>query len=64
MEGNKVKVTSTMLPELVEWIDERVASRRFGSRSHALEVAIIELRKSEEIRERASIPAKDSACAI
>jgi Arc/MetJ-type ribon-helix-helix transcriptional regulator len=48
MEGKKVKITATMDPDLVEWIDEKVKSRRFASRSHALEVAVAELINSED----------------
>jgi len=48
LEGKKVKITATMDPDLVEWIDEKVKSRRFASRSHALEVAVAELINSGE----------------
>jgi len=48
MEGKKVKITATMDPDLVGWIDEKVKSRRFASRSHALEVAVAELINSED----------------
>ena len=48
LEGKKVKITATMDPDLVGWIDEKVKSRRFASRSHALEVAVAELINSGE----------------
>lgn len=40
----KVKVTASMNTDLVEWIDKGVETRRFASRTHALEVATSRLR--------------------
>jgi len=48
MIGEKVKVTATMDPELTDWIDKKIKSRKFASRSHALEVAVSELMNAEK----------------
>jgi Arc/MetJ-type ribon-helix-helix transcriptional regulator len=41
----KVKVTASMHGDLVNWIDEQVTSRRFASRTHALEYAVHKLKE-------------------
>ena len=46
--GDKIKVTATMDPELVEWIDGQIQTRRFASRSHALEVIVADRMGAEE----------------
>lgn len=51
MSENKVKVTASMDAELVEWIDKEVSTRRFASRTHALEFAISRLKKDIEERQ-------------
>ena len=39
---------SVTLPrELVDWIDDQVHTRRFSTRSHAVEVALLELIRDE-----------------
>jgi len=43
----RVKVTLTLPGELTEWIDEKVKQREFATRSHAVEVALIEFRRNE-----------------
>jgi len=65
MIGDKVKVTATMDPELADWIDGQIKSRRFASRSHALEVAVSELMKAEKMstKEGSEDPIKASATA-
>lgn len=35
---------------LVKWIDERVKSGRFASRSHAVNVALMELKRKETVK--------------
>jgi len=49
MPDNKVKVTASMDADLVEWIDKEVETRRFASRTHALEVATSRLRNEIEM---------------
>ncbi|MDD3710881.1 MAG: hypothetical protein PHH78_11270 [Methanothrix sp.] len=46
--GDKIKVTATMDPELVEWIDGQISTRRFASRSHALEVIVANAMDADE----------------
>jgi len=46
--GDKIKVTATMDSELVDWIDSQIATRRFASRSHALEVIVADAMNTEE----------------
>jgi len=48
MSDNKVKVTASMDAELVEWMDKEVETRRFASRTHALEFAISRLKNEIE----------------
>lgn len=48
MCDNKIKVTASMDVDLVEWIDKEVETRRFASRTHALEVATSRLRNEIE----------------
>ena len=49
----KVKLTVTVLPELIEWIKEEVEKGHFADRSHAVQYALIKVRdlmKSGEIK--------------
>ena len=46
--GDKIKVTATMDPELVDWIDSQIATRRFASRSHGLEVIVADAMNTEK----------------
>lgn len=48
MSDNKIKVTASMDVDLVEWIDKEVETRRFASRTHALEVATSRLKNEIE----------------
>jgi Arc/MetJ-type ribon-helix-helix transcriptional regulator len=43
-DEKKIKVTASMNVELVDWMDAEVESRRFASRSHALEYAVAKLK--------------------
>jgi len=38
-------ITVTIPRDLTAWVDEQVRNRRFSSRSHAVEVALLELRQ-------------------
>ena len=43
------KPTSVTLPkEFVEWLDQKVASRVYANRSHAIEALILEAMKATE----------------
>lgn len=49
----KVKLTVSILPELIRWIDEQVKKGYFADRSHAVQYSILkvkELMKKEEIK--------------
>ena len=41
----KVKLTVSILPDLVRWIDEQVEKGYFADRSHAVQYALIKLRE-------------------
>ena len=44
-EMAKVKLTVTVLPELIEWIKEEVEKGHFADRSHAVQYALIKVRE-------------------
>lgn len=44
----KVKLSVTIEEELAEWLDDEVQSKRFGSKSHGIEVALLNLKKQIE----------------
>ena len=58
MIGDKIKVTATMDGDLVEWIDDNIKSRRFASRSHALEFAVAHL--MDEDKTEAKVDSNES----
>jgi len=43
----RVKITLTLPADLAKWVDEQVEAREYATRSHALEVALLELKKSQ-----------------
>ena len=43
--AKKSTISITIDPELVNWIDQKIKEKKFANRSHALELAIFELRK-------------------
>jgi Arc/MetJ-type ribon-helix-helix transcriptional regulator len=43
----RVKITLTLPSDLAKWVDEKVRDREYATRSHAFEVAILELKKSD-----------------
>ena len=42
----RVKITLTLPAELAKWVDERVEAREYATRSHAFEVALLELKRN------------------
>ena len=40
----KVKLTVSILPELVRWIDEQVSKGCFADRSHAVQYAVLKVK--------------------
>ncbi len=43
----RVKITLTLPADLARWVDERVEAREYATRSHAFEVALLELKKNK-----------------
>jgi Arc/MetJ-type ribon-helix-helix transcriptional regulator len=41
----KVKLTVSILPELVRWIDEQVEKGGFADRSHAVQYSLIKVKE-------------------
>jgi Arc/MetJ-type ribon-helix-helix transcriptional regulator len=50
MGEGKTPISARMDDDLVDWIDEQVGKKRFGSRSHALEYAIYLLKQAESTK--------------
>jgi len=48
----KVKLTVTILPRLIRWIDDQVEKGRFADRSHAVQYSIL---KVKELMEKGEI---------
>lgn len=46
----KVRVDVTVDPSLIEWVDGKIRDGRFASRSHAVQVALGDLRKKETVK--------------
>jgi len=45
--GNKLKTSVALDEDLLKWIDKEIKTKRFASRSHAIEYAIESLRKEK-----------------
>jgi Arc/MetJ-type ribon-helix-helix transcriptional regulator len=41
----KLKLTVTVTPETVRWIDEQVKKGRFADRSHAIQFALLKVKE-------------------
>jgi len=52
MAKKRMALQVTVPVELIGWIDEQVRRRRFSTRSHAVEVALLELRKDSALEPR------------
>lgn len=48
---NKKLVTITLSKEVLDWIDEQIKTRRFASRSHAIDYVIARFMKEEKKHE-------------
>lgn len=46
----KVPFHVTVDKNLADWVDERVEEKKFASRSHAVDVALMELKKKETVK--------------
>jgi Arc/MetJ-type ribon-helix-helix transcriptional regulator len=45
--GKKLKTSVALDEDLLKWIDKEIKTKRFASRSHAIEYAIESLRKEK-----------------
>jgi Arc/MetJ-type ribon-helix-helix transcriptional regulator len=45
--SKKIKTSIALDEELLQWIDKEIQTRRFASRTHAIEYAIEQLRKEK-----------------
>lgn len=48
MARRRLKLQVTIPAELIEWMDSQIKKRRFFHRSHIVEVAVLDLKKSVE----------------
>ena len=46
-EMAKQRLQVTVREDLVKWVDEQIEKARFGSRSHAIEYAVTQLKNKE-----------------
>lgn len=46
MVGKKIKTSVALDEELLNWIDSQIKTKRFASRTHAIEFALEQLRKT------------------
>jgi Arc/MetJ-type ribon-helix-helix transcriptional regulator len=46
-EMSKQRLQVTVRDDLVKWIDQEIEKARFGSRSHAIEYALTQLKESK-----------------
>ena len=47
-EKRKVKFTTSIREDLVEWMDKEIKKLRFTSRSHAIEYALAKLKEAHD----------------
>lgn len=47
----KVKLTVSILPDLVHWIDEEVEKGHFADRSHAVQFSILKVKELVDKKE-------------
>jgi len=41
----KVKLTVSILPDLIDWIDEQVEKGHFADRSHAVQFSVLKVKE-------------------
>jgi Arc/MetJ-type ribon-helix-helix transcriptional regulator len=44
--GKKIKTSIALDDELLKWIDKQIQTKRFASRTHAIEFAVEQLRRT------------------
>jgi len=47
MARKREQLTITLPQDLIEWMDEQIDRRRFANKSHAIELALFELKKRD-----------------
>jgi Arc/MetJ-type ribon-helix-helix transcriptional regulator len=52
MARRRLPVAVSIPEEQVHWMDDQVKKRKFSTRSHCIEVALLELRRSTEAQNR------------
>lgn len=50
-EAMKVKKTVTLDSELIEWLEQKIKEKEFGSLSHAIEKGLTHLKREYEKKE-------------
>lgn len=45
MPEKRTQVTITLPQEILDWIDQEIASKRFANRSHAIEYSVFKVMK-------------------
>jgi Arc/MetJ-type ribon-helix-helix transcriptional regulator len=45
-KADKLKTSITLDQDLIEWVDELIAKKRFASRTHAIELALQKMREN------------------
>jgi Arc/MetJ-type ribon-helix-helix transcriptional regulator len=48
--GKKVKTSVALDSDLLAWIDRQIETKRYASRTHCIEYAIMKLKESEHKR--------------
>ncbi|MGA3112051.1 MAG: ribbon-helix-helix domain-containing protein [Candidatus Bathyarchaeia archaeon] len=46
MVGKKIKTSIALDEDLLKWVDSQIKTKRFANRTHAVEFALEQLRKS------------------
>jgi len=49
-DGRKDVFHITVDPKLAAWVDQKVEEKKFASRSHAVDVALMELKRKEKVK--------------
>ena len=52
MAKRRLALQVTVPAELIGWIDEQIRRRKFSTRSHPVEVALLELRRVTDVQVR------------
>ncbi len=50
--GKKLKTSVALDSDLLKWIDSQIETKRFATRTHAIEYALQKMREEEEQKKR------------